>query len=49
MSWTVDFNAEFDQLQEHFVEVNQRIFTDLSNPTVAALSAQFSGHRELDR
>lgn len=41
MLGAVDVNAELDALQEHFVAVNDRIFTDSSNPTVAALSAEF--------
>ena len=41
MLGAVDVNAELDALQEEFVAVNDRIFTDLSNPTVAALSAEF--------
>ena len=41
MLGAVDVNAELDALQEQFVAMNDRIFTDLSNPTVAALSAEF--------
>ena len=41
MLGAVDVNAELDALQEQFVAVNDRIFTDLSNPTAAALSAEF--------
>ena len=41
MFGVVDVNAELDALHEHFVEVNDRIFTDSSNPTVPALSAEF--------
>ena len=32
MLGAVDVNAELDALQEQFVAVNDRIFTDLSNP-----------------
>ena len=41
MLGAVDVNAELDALQEQFVAMNDRIFTDLSKPTVAALSAEF--------
>lgn len=38
---TIDIHAELDALQAQFVVVSQRIFTDLSDPTVAAVSAEF--------
>ena len=41
MSSTIDIHAELDALQAQFVAVDQRIFNDLSDPTVAAASAEF--------
>lgn len=41
MPATIDIHTELDALQAQFAAVNQRIFTDLSDPTVAAVSAEF--------
>lgn len=43
MPAAIDIHAELDALQAQFVAVNQRIFIDLSDPTVAAVSAEFLG------
>ena len=41
MSSTIDIHAELDALRAQFIAVNQCIFNDLSDPTVAAVSAEF--------